>query len=82
MTVKESMFVELVENVARKLKTKDNFMLEADLDIGVTIAQNRGKFKLNAKTYIYFKDICSSLGITEPNVVQNMWLNILKYSKK
>lgn len=82
MTVKESMFVELVENVARKLKTKDNFMLEADLDIGVTIAQNRGKFKLNAKTYIYFKDICSYLGITEPNVVQNMWLNILKYSKK
>lgn len=82
MTVKEKRFEELVLNVASKLRTKENFQLGAPLEIGVTIAQNRGKFKLNAKTYIYFKDICSSLGITEPNVVQNMWLNILKYSKK
>lgn len=82
MTVKEKRFEELVLNVASKLKTKKNFQLGASLDIGVTIAQNRGKFKLNSNTYLIFKDICASLDITEPHVVQDMWLEILEYINK
>lgn len=82
MTVKEKRFEELVLNLASKLRTKKDFQLVAPLDIGVTIAQNRGKFKLNVKTYLIFKDICASLDITEPDVVQGMWLDILEYKQK
>ena len=82
MSVKEKRFEELVLNVASKLRTKENFQLGAPLDIGVTIAQNRGKFKLNVNTYLIFKSICESFDIFEPYIIQDMWLEMLRYTNK